>query len=105
MKYKWEKFDTEKAMKIARDKRIFDSIIYCPKLFPSYYNCDLTITMKLHVDKIDKELIRLGKPKSWLAKQCGISRALLNYRMQNRTLAGVEDIARVLDYDPKDLIK
>jgi hypothetical protein len=60
--------------------------------------------MKLNVKKIEKELKRLGKPKVWLAKQCGISRALLNYRLQNKTLKGVEGLAAVLDYDPKDLI-
>ena len=61
--------------------------------------------MELNIEKIEKELVRLDRSKTWLAEKCGISRALLNYRLQNRTIKGVEDVARILDYDPKDLIK
>lgn len=60
--------------------------------------------MKLNTDKITRELERLDRTKTWLAKQCGISRALLDYRLKKQVLNGIEDVARVLDYDPKDLI-
>ncbi len=63
------------------------------------------VHMKLKVEKIEKELERLDRSKSWLARKCGISRALLNYRLQNKILNGVEIIAKILDYDPKDLIE
>ena len=61
--------------------------------------------MKLNTDKIIKELIRLDRTRTWLANKCGISRSLLDYRMKTQILNGVEDVARVLDYDPKDLIR
>jgi len=60
--------------------------------------------MKLNTDKIMKELVRLDKTQMWLADQCGISRALMNYRLKKGILNGIEDVAKVLDYDPKDLI-
>jgi len=61
--------------------------------------------MELKTDKIMKELKRLGKSQAWLARQIGTSRAALHYRLKHRLIVGVEDVAKVLDYEPKDLIR
>lgn len=62
-------------------------------------------SMKLNTEKILKELARIDRSQTWLADKVGISRALMSYRLKKGALVGVEDVARVLDYDPKDLIR
>ena len=60
---------------------------------------------KLNTRKILNELKRLNHSKIWLAKECGVSRQLLYYWLDNNSLAGVDKIAHALNnHDPKDLI-
>lgn len=61
--------------------------------------------MKLNVLKIKKELKRLGKTDSWLAEKANTSKQLVGYWLRTRSLAGVERIAKALDFNPRDLIK
>ena len=61
--------------------------------------------MELNTNKIYKELRRLGKSQSWLAKEAGMSRQLLSYLLKAKSLKGIENIGRVLDIEPRDLIK
>lgn len=60
--------------------------------------------MKLNVIKIKKELKRLGKTDSWLAKESSTSKQLVGYWLRTKSLAGVEKIARALEIEPRDLI-
>jgi len=61
--------------------------------------------MELNVDKIEKELKRRGKNRSWLARKIVVDRSTVHYWMNTKTIVGVEKIAEVLEYEPKDLIK
>jgi len=62
--------------------------------------------MELYSEKIDEDLKRMGKSRYWLAKETGRDIQLVYYWLNNKSIAGVNDIARVLKYsNPKDLIK
>ena len=61
--------------------------------------------MELNVEKIEKELARIGKKKAWLAKKCVVANSHLHYWFKTRTIKAAEPIAEVLGYDPKDLLK
>lgn len=60
--------------------------------------------MELNTDKIDKELKRLGKNRSWLAKECKITRAAISYIMNKKPITQADRIAKLLGIDPRDLI-
>ena len=61
--------------------------------------------MKLNIEKINRELERIGKNRHWLAKQIGIMPQLIYYWFRAESVRGAEPIAKVLMMEPKDLIK
>jgi len=61
-------------------------------------------TMKLNVSKIKDRLWEMRKTTGWLVQEAGISRQMLSYYFRTGSVAGVIDIAKALDLDPKDLI-
>ena len=62
--------------------------------------------LELYTEKIDEDLRRMGKTRYWLAKETGRDYQLVYYWLKNKSVAGAEDIARVLKYsNAKDLIK
>lgn len=61
--------------------------------------------MKLNTDKIINELKRLGKNRSWLAKQMRVYPSMISYIFDKKPITQAEKIAKILDIDPKDLIK
>jgi len=64
--------------------------------------------MRLHTEKIEKELARLGMSKYQLGKKMGVNRQwiyqVLSRKYKGTTLKTVDKIAKALDFDPKDLI-
>ena len=60
--------------------------------------------MELNIVRIERELTRIGKNKSWLAKELKCSRQLVEYWFTSRTIKAAEKIGGVLSIDPKDLI-
>ena len=66
-------------------------------------------TMKLNVKKIEKEIKRLGLTHTSLAKLMGKSRTtvvtLLHKKTGGYTLKTVENFARALGMDGKDLVQ
>jgi len=61
--------------------------------------------MKLNKEKIEFEMKRLDWNYSRMAKEAGISRALLCYYMKSPpTLRIVNNVAKILNLDPKDLL-
>jgi lambda repressor-like predicted transcriptional regulator len=60
--------------------------------------------MKLNTSKIDKELKRIGKSRTWIARELNMSQQRVDYWFQSQTIKGAEHIAKVLDVDPKDLL-
>jgi len=61
--------------------------------------------MELNTDKINNELNRLGKTINWLANEAGRSRQIVYYWVKTKSLKGAEPIGKVLDIEPRDLIK
>jgi len=61
--------------------------------------------LKLNINKVERERKRLKMTKTALAKRMGITKQVLNYIMNNRTLTHAHKIARIFDINPKDLIK
>ena len=61
--------------------------------------------MELNINKIHRELKRLGKNQSWLANEAKMSRQLLSYLLKKKSVGGAEKIGKALDIDPRDLIK
>jgi len=64
--------------------------------------------MKLHLEKIDREMKRLGWSKYKLGEMMGVRPQwvyqVLDPDYQGITLKTIEKIAKALDCDPKDLI-
>lgn len=60
--------------------------------------------MKLNVKKIRKELKRLGKNQSWLARKMGISRQRLSYRLNSGSITHAQGFADALKMEGRDLI-
>jgi hypothetical protein len=62
--------------------------------------------MKLNVEKIKAELLRIEKTQTWLADQMGCTRQAVTWLFTKnvRSFEPVERIAKVLNMDPKDLI-
>ncbi|MFW5908030.1 MAG: helix-turn-helix transcriptional regulator [Desulfosalsimonas sp.] len=58
----------------------------------------------LHTQKIQDELSQRGKSQAWLAKQMGVSRQRLYHILKHRPITQADCIAKVLGYEPKDLI-
>ena len=61
--------------------------------------------MKLNTYKIEKELERLGKNKTWLAEQMGVYPSWVTHVFKEKPITQAEKIGKILDIDPKDLIK
>ncbi len=59
----------------------------------------------LNTDKIDAELSRLGKNRSWLANQIDISRQAMSRIMKDKPITQAERIGKALGIEPRDLIK
>lgn len=60
---------------------------------------------KLNTKKVRIALGLRDKNETWLAKQCGVSKQVLSDWMKRESLAGVKPIAKVLGFEPKDLIE
>ena len=60
--------------------------------------------MELNTKKIDRELKRLGKNRSWLAKEFKVTRANISYIMNKKPITQAERIGKLLGIDPRDLI-
>lgn len=60
--------------------------------------------MKLHTQKIKKELDRIGRNQSWLAKKMKVSRQLLSYMLHSEKITHADRIAKALGFNPRDLI-
>jgi len=61
--------------------------------------------MELNIEKIDQELRRIGKNRSWLAEQFNISRAAISYTMKRKPISQAERIGKLLGIEPRDLIR
>jgi len=61
--------------------------------------------LELCVEKIEKELQRLKKNKTWLASQIGVSSAMITWMFKHKPISYAERIGIVFDIDPKDLIR
>lgn len=63
--------------------------------------------MILNRKKIELELERLGKTKSWLAREMGATRQWIDQIINDdsgKTLETISKIGKALGVDPKDLI-
>ena len=61
--------------------------------------------MKLNIEKINRELKRLGWNKPRLAKELGMTRQGIYYYLSSGpTTWKVERLAKILNLDPKDLL-
>jgi len=62
--------------------------------------------MKLNIEKINRELKRLGWNKPRLAKELGITRqGVYYYLLSKPTIWKVERLACALGLEPKDLLR
>ena len=61
--------------------------------------------LTLDIQKIKKELKRLDRTKSWLARQMKCNPSLIQYIYKTKSIIYADRIAHVLGFDPKDLIK
>lgn len=61
--------------------------------------------MELNVEKINIELKRIGQSWYWLSKELGTSWQRVRYWKNSRSLRGAEPIGKILDIEPRDLIK
>ena len=62
--------------------------------------------MELNVDKIKKELSRIGWSYGRLAKECGFKkRQNIFYYLNSKSISGADMFGKALQIDPKDLIK
>lgn len=61
--------------------------------------------MKLNTEKIINELSRVSKTQSWLANQLGITRQYISYILKKRPITWADRIAKILNMNPRDLIK
>ena len=62
--------------------------------------------MKINIEKIEKERKRQGLTAMELARRIGITRAAYSFflRVGSTKLGTLVKIAKVLDFDPKDLL-
>jgi lambda repressor-like predicted transcriptional regulator len=61
--------------------------------------------MELNVEKIKREMRRMGWSYGDVAREAGIkSRQLVHYYLRTKSIAGAEPISRAFKMDPKDLI-
>ena len=60
--------------------------------------------MRLNVEKIRDELLRIDKNQSWLAEKMGISRALLSYKLHSGNITHAQGFAHALGFCGRDLI-
>lgn len=61
--------------------------------------------MKLNTEKIESELKRIGRNKKWLAEKMKVYPSMITYIFKYKPITQAERIAKVLNLDPKDLIK
>jgi DNA-binding Xre family transcriptional regulator len=76
------------------------------KFLTSCFSYDLKAVMKLNISKINRELQRLGISKPQFAERIGITKQAVYYIFEHESarFRTIEDIARALDLDPKDLL-
>ena len=62
--------------------------------------------MELNIEKIDRELKRLGLSKYILAQKMGINKETIYsiFRRKSTKISTINQIAKILDVDPKDLL-
>jgi len=58
----------------------------------------------LNTKKIKNELKRQKKSQVWLAQQLGTSRQNLHHALKTKSITQASKIAKVLDFEPKDLL-
>ena len=61
--------------------------------------------LKLNTEKIKAELSRLGKNRTWLAKQMKLTPAMVTYLFNRKPITFADRLARIFDLDPKDLLQ
>ena len=75
------------------------------KILAFYKIDDISNFMELNTNKIMKELERLGKNRSWLADQMGVYPSMITYIFKEKPITQAEKIGKILDIEPKDLIR
>ena len=62
--------------------------------------------MELNIEKIDRELKRLGLSKYTLAQKMGINKETIYsiFRRKSTKISTINEIAKILDVDPRDLL-
>ena len=60
--------------------------------------------LQLNVDKIQNELDRIGRNRTWLAKKLNTTRQNITYMLSNNSIKAAERIGHALNISPKDLI-
>jgi len=62
--------------------------------------------MKINTEKIKKELARRGWSKNHFALKCDMTRQAFEYILKARTttFSTLDKIAKVLEFEPKDLL-
>ena len=63
--------------------------------------------MELNIDKIQRELDRLGWSKYILAQKMNVNKETIYsiFRRNSTKISTINQIAEILDVDPKDLLK
>ena len=76
-------------------------------MLATYFFYGKILTMKLNINKINKEIIRLGLNRKTLAEKMGMKSQWIYFVLSNNhshTFKTVEKFAEVLNLDPRDLI-
>ena len=66
--------------------------------------------LQLNIRKIESEMRRLNEilpgkvNKSWLARQMGVTPAVITYLFKNRPISYANQMGEIFDCDPKDMI-
>jgi DNA-binding Xre family transcriptional regulator len=67
--------------------------------------CNELNIYELNTLKLRVELAKIEKNQTWLADQIGVSRQYVAQLIKNKRLSRVEDFARVLKIEVRDLIR
>ena len=67
--------------------------------------CEIMRNMKLNSDKIRKELKRIGKNQTWLAKRLGVTRQRVSGILKAESLRNAERLGKIFNINPRDLIR
>ena len=81
-------------------------IFYQEKILTLNFTCFIIVTMKMNIDKIERERKRQGLTKTEMALKMGMSRqAYWDFINNGSTrLSTLTKIAEILEFDPKDLL-